>query len=31
MRHAVRLLGLSSSIRVYRQTVNGGLPVYEEE
>ena len=31
MRHAVRLLGLSSMIRVYRQTVDGGLPVYEEE
>ena len=31
MRHAVRLLGLGSMIRVYRQTVQGGLPVYEEE
>ena len=31
MRHAVRLLGLSSMIRVYRQTAEGGLPVYEEE
>jgi hypothetical protein len=30
MRHAVRLLGLESTIRTYKRTVDGELPVYEE-
>jgi hypothetical protein len=30
MRHAIRLLGLQSTIRTFRRTVDGALPVYEE-
>jgi hypothetical protein len=29
-RHAARLLGLLSSVRVFKQTAEGRLPVYEE-
>lgn len=30
MLHAVRLLGLSDQIRIFKRTVEGALPVYEE-
>jgi hypothetical protein len=30
MRHAAQLLGLLSSVRVFKQTAGGALPVYEE-
>jgi hypothetical protein len=30
MLHAVRLLGLSEQVRVFKRTVEGALPVYEE-
>lgn len=31
MRHAVKVLGLLATIRKYKRTVEGGLPVYEEQ
>jgi hypothetical protein len=30
MRHALKVLGLLSTVRVYKQTADGVLPVYEE-
>ena len=30
MLHAVRVLGLSEQVRVFKRTVEGALPVYEE-
>jgi len=31
MRHAVKAVGLLSTIRTYKRTADGALPVYEEE
>jgi hypothetical protein len=31
MRHAVKVLGLLATIRIYKKTVGGAMPVYEEE
>jgi hypothetical protein len=30
MLHAVRVLGLSDRVRVFKRTVEDGIPVYEE-
>ncbi len=30
MLHAVRVLGLSENIRVFKRTVEGAIPVYQE-
>ena len=29
--HAARVLGLSDTVRVFKRTADGALPVYEEE